>query len=269
MISWWTADGNALDLQGTNHGNLTNTTFAAGKVGQAFSFNGTDAFIQIPHSPSLNFTNKISILAWVNPTGTNVTTRLLDKHTFGGSDGWHLQIVTNRLQMKIGATTINGKTAIPLNAYTFVAGIFDGSALKLYNNGVLDTNLVSAQSIPTNALALRIGADPTGGSYYKGLMDEVMLFNRALTAAEIQSIYNASTNGICKGADITSISVVPGSQVLVNMKGRTGAAFQLESSFDFSTWIPLITLTNKTGTLQYNDTDALYVPLNFYRVTIP
>src|SRR5206468_523256 len=93
IISWWTADGNALDLQGTNHGNLTNTTFAAGKVGQAFSFNGNNAFIQIPHSTSLNFTNQISILAWVNPTGTNVTTRLLDKHTFGGSDGWHLQIV--------------------------------------------------------------------------------------------------------------------------------------------------------------------------------
>jgi Concanavalin A-like lectin/glucanases superfamily/Immunoglobulin domain/Immunoglobulin I-set domain len=270
MVSWWTADSLAADLQGTNHGSLNNTTFSPGKVAQAFNLSGTNSFIQVPHSPSLNFTNQISMLAWINPTSnTNVTIRLLDKHTFGGSDGYHLALATNRLQMKLGTVIVNGRSTIPLNTFTFVAATFDGSSHKLYINGVLDTNLVSATTIPINAVALRIGADLAGGSIYKGLIDEVMLFNRALTAAEIQSIYSAGTNGVCKGASIESLNVIPGDQVLVNMKGRTGAAFQLESSYDFSTWTPLITLTNFLGTLQYNDTNALYVPQNFYRVTIP
>jgi hypothetical protein len=269
MVGWWTADSLAADLQGTNHGYLTNTTFSPGKVAQAFNLNGTNAFIQVPHSPSLNITNQISMLAWINPSSANAMARILDKHSAGGSDGYHLGVATNRMQVKVGSVLIYGKTAIPLNTFTFVAATFDGSSLKLYNNGVLDTNHVSATTIPTNFLALRIGADLAAASNFKGLIDEVMLFNRALTAAEIQSIYNAGANGLCKGASIESLNVIPGSQVLVNMKGRTGAAFQLESSFDFSIWVPIITLTNSTGTLQYNDTSAKDYPMNFYRVTIP
>lgn len=268
MVSWWSADGNTLDIQGTNNGTATNLTYAAGKVGQAFSLNGTTAYVQVPNSPSLNPTGKISILAWINPTGTNVTTRVVDKHTAGGTDGYLLGVATNHLQLKIGTQLLNGRATVPLNAYTFAAGTFDGTSLKLYVNGVLDTNLAFTASIPTNALALRLGADLSTGSLFKGVIDEVMLFNRALTAAEIQSIYNAGTNGSCKGAGFTSIVAAPG-QIQLKLGGRTGAIFEVDSSQDFINWFELGTVTNTTGTVEFLDTGGANFDFNFYRVFIP
>jgi hypothetical protein len=270
MVGWWSADGNALDIQGANNGTTTNITYATGKVGQAFSFNGFSSFVQVPHSPTLNLTNRLSILAWinVNSTGTNSTARLLDKHTFNSSDGYHLVVATNRLQMKLGTVIINGRATLPLNTFALAAGTFDGASLKLYINGVLDTNLNSSLVIPTNGVALRLGADLAGGSAFKGLIDEVMLFNRALSAAEIQSIYNAGTNGSCKGAGFSSIVATPG-QIQLKMGGRTGAIFEVDSSQDFVNWFSLGTVTNVNGTVQFIDTGGANFDFNFYRVTIP
>jgi hypothetical protein len=270
MVSWWSADGNALDIQGTNNGTATNITYAAGKIGQAFSFNGFSSFVQTPHSPGLNLTSQISILAWINinSTGTNSAARVLDKHTFSSSDGYHLLVATNRLQMKLGSVIINGRTTLPLNTFALAAGTFDGTSLKLYINGVLDTNLNSSLVIPTNAVALRLGADLAGGSAFKGLIDEVMLFNRALSAAEIQSVYNAGTNGCCKGAGFSSIVATPG-QIHLQMGGRTGAIFRVDSSQDLINWFELGTVTNVTGTVPFTDTGGANFDFNFYRVTIP
>jgi hypothetical protein len=270
MVSWWTADGNAMDLHGTNHGTLINgATYAPGKVGQAFTLNGTTAYIQVPHSPSLNITGQISILTWVNPTSSNLTTRIVDKHSNGGSDGYHFGIVTNRLQMKVGTTIINGKSNIPTNAFIFLAGTYDGTALKLYNNGVLDTNLATVVTIPTNALNLRMGVDLAGSSPFKGLIDEVMLFNRALTAAEIQAIYATGPSGLCEGVAFSSITKAPGSPILIKGGGRTGSIVRIDSTFDLINWIELITLTNSTGTFQFTDPSTSMNDLQFYRAVIP
>ena len=53
MVSWWPGEGNGFDIQGTNNGTLVNVTFVPGKVGQAFYLNGTNAYVNIPDSPSL------------------------------------------------------------------------------------------------------------------------------------------------------------------------------------------------------------------------
>src|SRR5205085_5642296 len=69
LISWWAADGNTFDARSRNNGTLTNgATFGAGRNGQGFSLDGTDDFVQVPHSTSLNPTGSFTLEAWIFPT---------------------------------------------------------------------------------------------------------------------------------------------------------------------------------------------------------
>src|SRR5205085_562953 len=69
MVSWWPGDGNATDIQGGNNGTLQNgATFAPGMVGQAFSFDGVNDFVNAPSTASLNLTTAVTVDAWVNAT---------------------------------------------------------------------------------------------------------------------------------------------------------------------------------------------------------
>src|SRR6266404_464664 len=68
LVSWWKGEGNANDSVGSNNGVLQGgTTFAPGKVGQAFNFNGTSAFVQVADAASLRFTNAVTVEAWIYP----------------------------------------------------------------------------------------------------------------------------------------------------------------------------------------------------------
>jgi len=69
LISWWPGDGDADDIHDDNPGTLQGgASFAPGMVGQAFSFDGSDDFVRVPHSPSLNPSGSFSIDAWIFPT---------------------------------------------------------------------------------------------------------------------------------------------------------------------------------------------------------
>src|SRR5436309_5487233 len=76
MVSWWPGDGDAKDIQDGNDGTLQGgATFANGKVGSAFSLNGTSAYVEIPDSTNLSITGQLTIDAWINPNdvGSNQT----------------------------------------------------------------------------------------------------------------------------------------------------------------------------------------------------
>src|SRR4051812_23545321 len=66
LVAWWQAEGNAVDFVGTNNGSLQGTAFAAGKVGQAFSFTGGSVVVQ--DAPELRFTTALTMDAWLYPT---------------------------------------------------------------------------------------------------------------------------------------------------------------------------------------------------------
>ena len=71
LVSWWPGDGNAMDIQGNIGGTLRNgATFAAGEVGQAFSFNGSNQDVSIGDPDSLKLTTGMTIDAWIYPTST-------------------------------------------------------------------------------------------------------------------------------------------------------------------------------------------------------
>src|SRR5262249_44160151 len=68
LVSWWRGESNALDSVGSNNGVLQGgAAFAAGEVGQAFNFNGTSAYVQVPDAPNLRFTTAMTFEAWIYP----------------------------------------------------------------------------------------------------------------------------------------------------------------------------------------------------------
>ncbi len=88
LIAWYPGDGNTLDYQGDNNGALQGgATYASGKVGQAFSLNGTSSYVEAPDSPALNPTQQLTLDAWAFPTadagGGDVVAMIINKQRQG------------------------------------------------------------------------------------------------------------------------------------------------------------------------------------------
>jgi concanavalin A-like lectin/glucanase superfamily protein len=203
LVSWWPGDGNTQDITDGNVGTIVGgVAFSAARVLQGFNLNGSNAYVQVANAPNLQITSQITLDAWINPTATGG--RVIDKITAGGADGYMLDTLAGKTRLIIGGTSVSGATTIPTGSFTHVAGTYDGTTLRVYFNGSLDGSLGFPGAIPSNALPLRIGADSTGANLFSGLIDEVEVFNRALTQPEINAIVLAGSAGKCK-----TVVVVP------------------------------------------------------------
>src|ERR1035441_7789453 len=244
LVSWWRAEGNASDGVDSNHGMLLNgVSFAPGMVGQAFSFNGSNQCVQVPHAASLVASN-YSIEAWVKPLA-QVSDAINQDLIFGQSFG-HCQLVARtgspgvRLAFAFGTDhytffEATGTSKIPIGQFSHLAGTWDGITLRLYINGVLNAQSTPGASPADSGCPFFIGgfysptADNCGyvGQFFNGLIDEASYYSRALTGAEIQSIYNAGGAGKCPSGVAPSIVTQPAS-LAVNA-GAT-AAFSVTAS---------------------------------------
>ena len=201
LADWWAAEGDANDKAGNNNGALVGgVSFTNGMVGQAFSLNGTNGYVSIPDSPSLRaFTSNITVETWikVDQFPSKDWTAIVTK----GDTSWrlHRYSATSTVGLSInGLGDLAGSRSVDDGQWHHVAGVYDGTNLLLYVDGALDTSKSASGPIPQNNYPVCIGenAEKTG-RIWNGLIDEVSIYNRALTPAEIQSIYDASITGKC------------------------------------------------------------------------
>lgn len=221
LVSWWPGEGNANDVKGTNQGTSHGETFVPGEVGSAFSFNGVDSYVQVNDSSSLDMTDAITIEAWIKPDaydpieGQSVVTKL------GGRTAERSYTMFLASDGKLYFGTVNSAGAggkwvpgpvIPLNQWAHVAGVKDAgsTSARIYVNGVLAASGTVEHPIYNSAASIGIGtfvqgfdAWPNEG-FFHGAIDEVSIYNRALTQSEIQSIFNAGSDGKCKSLPITT-----------------------------------------------------------------
>jgi hypothetical protein len=202
MVSWWPADLNANDIVGGNNGTLTNgATLAAGAVGGAFSFDGVDDYVAAPSIAPLITANQITIDAWVKPSAYN-NPAWCCAHIIGlDSAGWMTHIgmdPTNPYLWTNNGIYVRDPDPLIIGAWQHIAATYDGTTAKFYRNGVLKSSQNIAVTLPIGD-ATMIGASKTVQlRQFAGLIDEVEVFNRALSASEIQAIYNAGDKGKCK-----------------------------------------------------------------------
>jgi chitodextrinase len=184
------------DLSGRgNTGTIANATWTtAGKFGNALQFNGTNARININDSPPLRLTTAMTLEAWVSPS--SVTSAWRDV-IYKGNDNYYLEATTDRSGFPGAGSTIGsanltayGSAVLPLNTWTHLAETYDGTALKLYVNGALASTVAATGLITSSTNQLQIGGDSIFGQYFAGKIDEIRIYNIALTAAQIQADMN-------------------------------------------------------------------------------
>jgi len=178
----------------SNNGTVTNTTWVTtGKFNNALSFNGTNAWATVPDSNTLDLTTGMTIEAWVRPStsgGTNWQTAVVKEQT--GNLAYGIYENTNQgkpeAEVFVGGAThaVNGTSALPAGTWSHLAATYDGSTIKLYVNGAVVSQVAASGSIITSTAPLRIGGNNIWGERFTGLIDEVRVYNRALTAGEIQ-----------------------------------------------------------------------------------
>ena len=227
LVGWWKGDGDATDALGANNGTLVNgATFGAGEVGQAFSFNGNSQVMQVVDAPALNPTSALTLECWAKLTafaGAGVSTTVIEKG--GAADAvrqYEIGTVPSAGQHYFqpalwtsgGFQGPVGTTPIVLNTWYHVAITYDGASVKLYVNGNLDCSAAITGTIPVSTHPLWIGGDLEDPYNTTGLVDEVSLYNRALTAAEVQSIYNSGSAGKCITPAAPAITTQPANETI-------------------------------------------------------
>jgi len=228
LVSWWRGEGNASDSAGSNSGSLVGgVNYAPGSIGNGFSFNGT-GYVAIPHNASLNFSTSLTIGLWYNSALNNdVYYGLLDKRvgsaganyginfapgvglgvyyddsTVTGGDDFGSDFETSRYAPAPGPGAFHHLAA----TYTQLAG--NVVELKTYLDGQLVRTLSISGNLANtlNTAPITIGATAQGsGEYFSGVIDEVVLYNRALTGAEVLTLATVPEPGV--GA-LLSVAVV-------------------------------------------------------------
>lgn len=221
LVAWWTADGNSYDFARTNHATLSGATYTGGQVAEGFTFDGLDDSVIAPHDALLNLnTNQdLTIEAWIRPlanTNDSGVMSLAGKR-FGTNDqalGYELFLINGKLGFQIADAPLrSGNFA---NYLPYMADLRDGAwhhvavsldrdsatGCRLFVDGVRKCALsatTKAGSL-TNAEPFRIGVHPQSNfnGWYRGGIDEVTVYRRALSDGEISAIYTAGCAGKCK-----------------------------------------------------------------------
>jgi YVTN family beta-propeller protein len=221
LVSWWSAEGNANDKFGNNNGTEMNgATYAPGFVGQAFSFDGIDDYIKVPKSANLDVGGQVTIQFWMKSNANNfssccqglVTT---DFYAIEGGSGPYFYISDNSGQNFHHTRDINQSVPINDGVWYHLAGTYDGTYLQFYVNGLPWGNPLSYPGTISPMLEnsfLAIGSEDgrttcnfcINTRYFNGLIDEVGIYNRALTSQEINSLY---TNTIA--LNIKPLNITP------------------------------------------------------------
>ena len=270
LVSWWKGEGNANDSVGGNNGSAQNGVgFEGGYVGQGFRLDGVDDYINIQSTASLEaIKSGTSIEGWIKPEVPNTSrgyivgrrdpnvSESFSVPVYG--DGKIGVIVRTTNMFANGSTWVTAPGVIQFGQWQHVAATFDGAAgqVKIYVNGqeraltlIEGTGAFGGDIVGTRNFFIgrRQALEDIGGyegaegaAYYKGLIDELSLYGRALTGSEVRSIFSASAAGKCEYAGVTNVDFLPyqsaGYRYLVIDQAAAPPAGYEQPSFDDSSW---------------------------------
>jgi len=193
LIARYSGDNTAIDATGNGHnGTVTGATYTPGVYGDAFSFDGSGDIVVVPASTELE-PPEFSVALWVKAELENHIRVLIDTTHGAGQAGWALQInQANNISFAHG----NGSTfpEIVLAAglsdgeFHHLAATFDGSTMKLYVDGGTPATLAYTGTPAPSGRDLQIGHSPVLNRPFQGALDEIRIYNHALSPAEVSRL---------------------------------------------------------------------------------
>lgn len=228
-VAWWPADGTMDDLVGVHDaqdlGWGSPVVYAAGRVGQAFDLSGFDAALRVQDHADLDFgpTDDYSILLWLrSPAAASTVGQevlvskwrgfsqphpyefLLDADTAGGPNGTVRAVCWDEtIQPSVRSTS-----TVDDLSFHHVAAVYRHPAMAIdaYVDGVLEATGEYAQPLGPLANSHDVffgirwaGANPISATNFDGRLDEIMIFGRSLSACEVDAVYRAGAEGVCRG----------------------------------------------------------------------
>ncbi|WP_406683192.1 T9SS type A sorting domain-containing protein [Seonamhaeicola sp. MEBiC1930] len=208
LVGWWKAEDNADDSASNNHGAaLGGTSYSSGVVNNAFLFDGVDDAVVVPHSNVLDITGDITVEIWVLQTVFNLENIIVCKGALGKPTVFSMRLSGATLNCAFQDTT---GTNVELTGPSFedwqwhhYVYVRQGNQHAIYADGFnFGWEPFTNPPASSAGLPLTIGAqyDNQNDNYvnfFGGQIDEVSVYNRALSEIEIQDIYNTGSDGKC------------------------------------------------------------------------
>ncbi|OHA42431.1 MAG: hypothetical protein A3H68_00475 [Candidatus Taylorbacteria bacterium RIFCSPLOWO2_02_FULL_46_40] len=211
LVGWWTFDGknmaqNVADSSGLNNNGYmsgftsTSTAVTPGKIGQALKFDGVNDYVRAGDIGVDENQSSLTVSFWAKVNSLTRGEYLVSRYG-SGPDLWYfghevdndIAFYTYTAITSTSGYMANGFSAT--NVWHHIVGVYDGVRVRIYVNGVLGTKNQGSLTGNTNTgvtAPLVIGTFTTATGFASGSLDDVRIYNRALSASEISQLYNAT-----------------------------------------------------------------------------
>jgi gliding motility-associated-like protein len=229
LVGYWPFCGNANDESGNGNNGTVNgatlTTDRFGNANSAYDFDGNSNYIEVVSSSSISVSSNYALSAWYNSTSfptvfpqeAAIVSKIANGNWYGG-----YEVFTTLNGSPKHTGNINGNfrvisTPTNLNNWYHVVATFDGAVVRFYLNGIKVDSLIRTGSLQTSNIPLRFGRRGGAGSYdcyFTGLLDDIGIWNRALSSSEVQQLYSSGAQQSYQwstGDTTSTISVSPDS----------------------------------------------------------
>ncbi len=199
LVAHYAFESNANDSAGGHDGTVIgNPTYAAGLsgYGQAICFDGTGDYVNCGHSEEFDLSEAITVAAWIKVASFDKIYQAVAAKGTSGTGVWRLDRYNSTNAMRFYCGTIdvraNGSISVNDGQWHHVAGVFDGSNVVLYVDGIADSTIPASGAIGTNANDVQIGAR-VGICEWNGMIDDVRIYDYGLSHGEIAYLCDAGT----------------------------------------------------------------------------
>jgi hypothetical protein len=204
LVAAYSFIGSAFDSSGyNNHGQVIGANSTEDRFGNpnaAYHFNGVNAYIKIPNTPALNFENAITVLFWIR-----IDSMYEEREAYPISHGnwenrWKVSITNEGIRWTVksasGIKDLDSQMQLLTDIYYHIGCVYDGSHYEIYINGILDNASTFSGKILKTSIDLTIGQVlPNNTGYnFNGIIDDILIFNRGLSAEEIEDIYDRTSD---------------------------------------------------------------------------
>ncbi len=267
LVGWWGFDGNANDESGNgNNGVVYGATLTADRnsvANTAYDFDGISNYIEVLSTPSLCVSSAYSISAWafvINIAGvTNyepaIVSKIVDGDWYGGYEVRAGSPMTSLgTSGNIGGTNIslNGLTSA-MNAWYHIVVTYDGNKVKFYLNSICTDSLNITGTLQTSTIPLRFGRRGGAGTYngwYPSKLDDIGIWNRALSQSEVAFLYQGCMVSVSSQPSNITVNVSNNAQFITS-SSDTSATYQWQTNLGTG-WMTLFNAGQYSGAT--NDT---------------